>query len=230
MPAPAIQIQALRHAYGAHTVLKSVDLKLPARKLSVLIGRSGSGKSTLLRCIGGLETPDAGRIDVQGRCGMVFQQFHLFPHLSITQNLTLAPRVALGRRDEAALGAEAAALLAKVGLSFHADHYPSQLSGGQQQRAAIARALMMRPQVLLYDEPTSSLDPQLAQEVLALMSQLRREGRTQVMVTHEHAYARRHADWVVYLEDGEVVEQGPPARVFGRPKDPRTRAFIRGER
>jgi ABC-type polar amino acid transport system ATPase subunit len=228
MPAPAIQIRELNKTYKQHQVLKDLSLDLPAGKLSVLLGRSGSGKSTLLRCLSGLEEADLGsQVQVQGACGMVFQQFHLFPHLTVTENLLLAPRVAQGREDEAALEKEAQALLAKVGLSFHAGHYPSQLSGGQQQRAAIARALMVRPQILLYDEPTSALDPDLSEEVLAVMRELRKEGLTQVMVTHEHPFARKYADWVVVLENGELIEQGTPAKVFGKPKDARTRAFLR---
>jgi ABC-type polar amino acid transport system ATPase subunit len=226
----AVSLRALSKTYKQHRVLQAVDLDLPARKLSVLVGRSGSGKSTLLRCLAGLEQADAGsQITVQGSCGMVFQQFHLFPHLTVTQNLLLAPRVAQGRQDEKTLQQEASGLLAKVGLSFHAGHYPGQLSGGQQQRAAIARALMVRPQVLLYDEPTSALDPDLAEEVLAVMRGLRKEGLTQVMVTHEHAFARKYADHVVVLEGGRILEQGKPARVFGQPKDPRTKAFLRSE-
>jgi polar amino acid transport system ATP-binding protein len=249
---PAVSIHQLSKSYGDHAVLKSVTLDLPARRLSVLIGRSGAGKSTLLRCLNALETPDQGQVSIAGlsvnypatakhealahairaRVGMVFQQFHLFPHLTLMQNLLLAPRVAGGREDAPALQAEAEAeaLLAKVGLSFHRDHYPEQLSGGQQQRAAIARALAMRPEILLYDEPTSALDPHLAKEVLEVMAALKAEGRTQVMVTHELGFARRYADWVVFLEDGQVIEQGPPKRLFAAPKDPRTRAYVKGAR
>jgi ABC-type polar amino acid transport system ATPase subunit len=240
---PALSIRQLSKSYGKHAVLKSITLDLPAERLSVLIGRSGAGKSTLLRCLNALETPDQGSLSLAGlslsyprqagdeavahavraQVGMVFQQFHLFPHLTLMQNLLLAPRVAGGRQDGAALLAEGEALLAKVG-------YPEQLSGGQQQRAAIARALAMRPQILLYDEPTSALDPHLAKEVLEVMVALKAEGRTQVMVTHELAFARRYADWVVFLEDGQVVEQGPAKRLFGAPKDPRTRAYVKGAR
>ena len=247
-PSPAIQVRQLSKSFRAHAVLKGVDLDLPAHALTALIGRSGSGKSTLLRCLNGLETPDGGSIALAGVTrrfpddasdqvkqhavravtGMVFQQFHLFPHLNILQNLELAPRVAQRRGDKALLRAEAQALLAKVGLSFHAEHFPAQLSGGQQQRAAIARALMRAPQVLLFDEPTSSLDPQLSAEVLEVMRALKREGMTQVMVTHELSFARRYADHVVFLEDGVVVEQGSAAQVFGRPQDARTRTFVKG--
>ena len=246
--APAIRIQGLSKAYRQHQVLKDLDLDLPAQRLSVLIGRSGAGKSTLLRCLNGLETPDRGRLSVAGidlnfpedaqdeakdqavrqRTGMVFQQFHLFPHLTLLQNLELAPRVAHGRLDAHTLRRECEDLLDKVDLAFHRDHYPSQLSGGQQQRAAIARALATKPALLLFDEPTSALDPQLSEEVLKVMLTLKREGMTQVMVTHELGFARKYADWVVFLEDGAVVEQGPSRQVFGRPKDPRTRAYVKG--
>lgn len=249
-PPPALSIRRLSKSYGGHRVLDSIDLDLPAQCLSVLIGRSGAGKSTLLRCLNTLETPDEGVLSledlrlemprragdermahaVRARVGMVFQQFHLFPHLTLMQNLCLAPRVAGGRSDAKALEADCSALLGKVGLVSHRDHYPSQLSGGQQQRAAIARALAMRPSILLYDEPTSALDPHLAKEVLEVMVALKAEGRTQVMVTHELGFARRYADWVVFLENGRLVEQGPPARLFGRPRDPRTRAYVKGTR
>jgi polar amino acid transport system ATP-binding protein len=245
---PAIRIQGLHKAYKQHQVLHAIDLDLPPQRLSVLIGRSGAGKSTLLRCLNGLETPDAGRLSVAGialsypddandeakgqavrqRTGMVFQQFHLFPHLTLLQNLELAPRVAHGRLDAHTLRRECEDLLDKVGLAFHRDHYPSQMSGGQQQRAAIARALATHPQVLLFDEPTSSLDPQLSEEVLKVMLTLKREGMTQVMVTHELGFAKKYADWVVFLEDGVVVEQGPSRQLFGKPKDPRTRAYVKG--
>jgi ABC-type polar amino acid transport system ATPase subunit len=225
-----LQIDGLHKAFQGRPVLKGVSLSFAPGRLSVLIGRSGSGKSTLLRCFNGLERPDAGHLSSHARMGMVFQQFHLFPHLDILDNLLLAPRVAQGRRDDGALRAECLALLAKVGLDGHARHYPSQLSGGQQQRAAIARAPACRPEVLLYDEPTSSLDPHLAEEVLQVMARLRRDGLTQVLVTHELDFARRYADHVVFLEDGVVVEQGPPKALFGRPQDARTRRFLKGAR
>lgn len=247
---PVISVRGLKKSFGRRPVLQGVDLDLSPGRLSVLIGRSGAGKSTLLRCLNGLETPDSGELVVadirlsfpgdaedgakdhaiRKRTGMVFQQFHLFPHLSILQNLALAPRVVQGRSDKDVLLGECRALLDKVGLGFHADHYPNQLSGGQQQRVAIARALATRPRVLLFDEPTSALDPQLSEEVLRVMVQLRREGMTQVMVTHELAFARKYGDWIVFLEDGVVVEQGCAAAVFGHPRDARTRAYVKGVR
>ena len=223
-----IHIHGLEKRYGKRTVLKGIELSLPGGRLSVLIGRSGSGKSTLLRCLSGLEKPDRGRFSLQGRSGLVFQQFNLFPHLTVLHNLLLAPAVAQGRRADEVHG-EAMALLEKVGLGEHAQHFPSQLSGGQQQRAAIARALACQPDVLLYDEPTSALDPHLAGEVLKVMAQLRHDDLTQVMVTHELGFARKYADHVVFLEDGVVVEQGPPKALFGKPKDARTKAFLRGK-
>ncbi len=228
MSSQPILVHQLSKRFGARPVLQGINLTLPAGRLSVLIGRSGSGKSTLLRCLAGLEKPDSGRFEVQGRPGLVFQQFHLFPHLTVLENLLLAPRIAQKRRASE-VRPEALALLAKVGLGGHADHFPSQLSGGQQQRAAIARALACRPDLLCYDEPTSALDPHLAGEVLKVMAQLRREGLTQVLVTHELDFARKYADLVIFLEDGVVVEQGPPKALFARPKDARTRAFLRGK-
>jgi polar amino acid transport system ATP-binding protein len=227
MATQPILIHQLHKRFGSRPVLKGIDLSLPAGRLSVLVGRSGSGKSTLLRCLSGLERPERGRFSLQGRPGLVFQQFNLFPHLNVLDNLLLAPRVAQQRRGDD-VRPEALALLAKVGLGGHAEHFPSQLSGGQQQRAAIARALACQPDVLLYDEPTSALDPHLAKEVLKVMAQLRKDGLTQVLVTHELDFARKYADLVVFLEDGIVVEQGPPKAFFSRPKDPRTRAFLRG--
>jgi polar amino acid transport system ATP-binding protein len=226
MATQPIVIHQLQKRFGARPVLQGIDLSLPGGRLSVLLGRSGSGKSTLLRCLSGLERPDSGRFSLQGRPGLVFQQFNLFPHLNVMDNLLLAPRIAQRRRGTD-VQPEAAALLAKVGLHEHAQHFPSQLSGGQQQRAAIARALACQPDVLLYDEPTSALDPHLAKEVLKVMAQLRKDGLTQVLVTHELDFARKYADLVVFLEDGVVVEQGPPKAFFSRPKDARTRRFLK---
>jgi ABC-type polar amino acid transport system ATPase subunit len=225
---PALIIQSLRKSFKDRVVLRDIDLALQGGQLTVLIGRSGSGKSTLLRCLSGLEKPDSGAIELAGqRSGMVFQQFHLFPHLNILDNLQLAPRVAHGRGDAEGLEQDCLGLLKKVGLATHAQHFPSQLSGGQQQRAAIARALACRPDVLLYDEPTSALDPHLAAEVLHVMAQLRKDGLTQVLVTHELDFAKRYADHVVFLEDGVVVEQGPPKTFFSKPKDARTKRFLK---
>jgi len=229
MPQPAIVLEArqLHKSFGDRPVLQGLDLSVRAGSLCVLIGRSGCGKSTFLRCIKGLETPDQGEVFLQGSAGMVFQSFQLFPHLNALDNVLSGPRIVKKIPRERALG-PARALLDKVGLHELHGHFPSQLSGGQQQRAAIARALAMEPDILLYDEPTASLDPHLTGEVLAVMLELKREGMTQVLVTHELAFARRAADQVVFIEDGRVVEAGSPRRIFGAPKDPRTRRFVRG--
>jgi ABC-type polar amino acid transport system ATPase subunit len=208
-------------------VLRGVDLAVRQGELCVLIGRSGCGKSTLLRCLKGLEAPDAGSFRLQGSAGMVFQNFQLFPHLNTLENVMSGPRVVKSMR-EAEARPLAMDMLAKVGLQGHEGHYPSQLSGGQQQRAAIARALAMRPAIMLYDEPTASLDPHLTGEVMQVMLELKKEGLTQVMVTHEHAFAQKAADQVVFIEDGLIVERGSARAVFKNAKDPRTRRFIRG--
>jgi ABC-type polar amino acid transport system ATPase subunit len=216
--------------------------------LVALIGPSGCGKSTLLRCINGLETIDEGSVQVgqtslqsplqigqkefQSRAqavrrqvGMVFQSFNLFPHLTVLENVMKAPQVVRGA-SSAEAEKSAGEALAKVGLSEKVNHYPNQLSGGQQQRAAIARALAMSPKVLLYDEPTSALDPTLVNEVLRVMKKLDQEGMTQIVVTHEMRFARDVADRIVFIEDGRIVEMGPPAEIFAAPKSERTRAFL----
>jgi ABC-type polar amino acid transport system ATPase subunit len=207
----------------------------------VIIGASGSGKTTLLRCINHLEVPDSGEVRVNGirltersadiravrvECGMVFQQFNLYPHLTVLDNVTLGPRVVrkMARKAAEALALE---LLAKVGLSDKVNGYPDQLSGGQQQRAAIARALAMQPKVMLFDEVTSALDPELVGEVLNVMRDLAREGMTMVVVTHEMAFAREVGDRVLVMDDGQIIEEGPPATIFTNPAEPRTRQFLR---
>lgn len=231
------------------TVVDRISLDVEPGDLIALIGPSGCGKSTLLRCVNGLETLDGGSVNVLGtqlkspneigeaefqkrahavrlQAGMVFQSFNLFPHLSVRENLIKAPVVVKGvKRDEA--DARAVALLDKVGLKDKADHYPHQLSGGQQQRAAIARALAMAPKLMLYDEPTSALDPTLVQEVLRVMKQLDQEGMTQIVVTHEMKFARDVADRVVFLENGQIVEVGPPEKIFSNPERESTKAFLR---
>jgi polar amino acid transport system ATP-binding protein len=251
MPEPLIDVRRLTKSFHGRPVLRGVDLQVPARQLTVLIGASGSGKSTLLRCLNGLEVFDEGRIrldgitlerdgahrlvsrefhrrthELRGMVGMVFQQFNLFPHMTTLDNVARPPVIVKRlARDEAYANAEA--LLDKVGLRDHAHHYPQQLSGGQQQRAAIARALAMKPRVLLYDEPTSALDPGLVDEVLQVMKELDAEGITQVVVTHEMRFARDAADKVVFLADGEIVEEGEPDVMFTEPRDARTRQFLR---
>lgn len=246
-----ISVTDLHKSFHHNQVLRGVDLQVEARELTVLIGPSGCGKSTFLRCLNCLEVMDQGRITIGGitlerrhksqalsndfhaktrtlrtNVGMVFQSFNLFPHLTTLENVMRPPMVVKGL-TEATAKARALDLLGKVGLASHANHYPSQLSGGQQQRAAIARALAMEPQVMLYDEPTSALDPGLVDEVLNVMKQLDEEGMTQIVVTHEMRFARDVADKVVYFEGGNIVESGPPSRIFSSPSDERTRKFLR---
>jgi polar amino acid transport system ATP-binding protein len=238
---PIVVTQSLRKRFGSLEVLKGIDLAVQPGEVIALIGRSGSGKSTLLRCINGLERFESGSLEVDGqplshadpkamralrqRVGMVFQSFNLFPHLSAGRNITLAPGLVLGQRG--ALGEERArALLAKVGLADKFDAYPDQLSGGQQQRVAIARALAMSPAVLLCDEITSALDPELVGEVLQVVEQLAGEGMTLLMVTHEMGFARKVADRVVFMHDGRIHEQGPPEALFDRPQTAELRQFL----
>lgn len=230
--------------YGPKTILDCVSLDFPAGKITALIGPSGGGKSTLLRSINGLNTIDAGEIrvgehrvsaaDTNSReafkavrrtVGMVFQDFQLFPHLTALGNVAEAPQRVLGKSKKAA-EEKARALLGQVGLGERCDHYPSQLSGGQKQRVAIARALAMEPKVLLCDEITSALDPELKHEVLDVLEDLRRAGMTLIMVTHEIGFARRAADRVALLAGGKVVEEGPPAQVIDNPTTERTKQFL----
>ena len=240
-PRPIVDARGLWKRFGGLTVLKGVDLSVAERELVFIIGPSGSGKSTLLRCLNRLEEPDDGSIHVDGiellspktdinaarrRIGMVFQSFNLYPHMTARQNVMLALRKVLGKgRDEAE--AIAAAALDRVGLGERMDHHPAQLSGGQQQRVAIARAIALEPRVMLFDEPTSALDPELVGGVLNVMRELRESGMTMVVVSHEMAFARAAADRVVFMADGQKLEEGPPEQIFGDPQHERTRAFIR---
>lgn len=231
-------------AFGEHAVLRGIDVVVARHEVIALIGASGSGKSTLLRCANGLETIDAGEVVLDGqdgrlevsspgvkldlvrrRVGIVFQQYNLFPHMSVLQNIVLAPRKVLSRSRA---DAEAAALdlLARFGLRDRAASYPDQLSGGQQQRVAIVRALAMDPQIVLFDEITSALDPQLVGEVLDVVRELSRSGMTILMATHEMAFAREVADRVLFLDGGVVIESGSAAQVFGAPQQQRTREFL----
>jgi polar amino acid transport system ATP-binding protein len=235
-----VRIEGLHKRFGAREVLKGIDLTVYEGEVVCVIGPSGSGKSTLLRCVNRLEVPTAGRIDLLGaevtdpdvdidrvrtHVGMVFQSFNLFPHKTVLGNLTLAQRKVLGRTREEA---EAVALrnLAHVGLDDRADAYPTQLSGGQQQRVAIARALSMDPQLMLFDEPTSALDPELVGDVLAVMRDLAQAGMTMIVVTHEMAFARDVGDRVIFMDDGQIVEQGPAAQVIGNPSTARAKVFL----
>jgi general L-amino acid transport system ATP-binding protein len=227
--------------YGDTQVLKDVSLTVEAHERVVICGPSGSGKSTLLRCINGLDTHQRGRIEVNGHTlnqhartlqavrrevGMVFQAFHLFPHLTVLQNCTLAPEWA---EKLSATDAQALAMrhLQEVHVSEHAAKYPRQLSGGQQQRVAIARALCMKPRMLLIDEPTSALDPEMVKEVLDVILSLAQRGATLLCVTHELGFARRLANRVIFMDHGEIVEQGPPQQIFEQPRTERLRNFLR---
>ena len=239
--APVLRIDGLRKQYGDHVVLSDVDLSVTAHQVVALIGASGSGKSTLLRCVDLLEEVDDGVILLDGeditdprvnpdrvrqRIGIVFQAFNLFPHLSVLDNITLAPRKVhgTGRRQAEA---HAMVLLERFGLAGKARDYPDRLSGGQQQRAAIIRCLATRPRLLLLDEVTSALDPELVTEVLELIGELKSEGMTMVLATHEMSFARSVADQVCFLDGGTVVERGDPEQVFEHPRQQRTKEFLR---
>ena len=241
-----ITVTGLHKVFGDHEVLRGIDLTVRPSKTMVVIGPSGSGKSTLLRCCNCLEIPEAGEVTINGvtivsegktvpetrlnavraETGMVFQSFNLFPHMTTAENVMCAP-VTVRRTPKAEARVRALELLAKVGLADKADVYPGTLSGGQKQRAAIARALAMNPKVMLFDEPTSALDPELVGEVLQVMKALAQEGMTMVVVTHEMGFAREVADTVVVMADGRIVEAGTPERIFGDPREDRTRAFLR---
>jgi len=245
-----VRAEGIEKYFDENHVLRGIDLEVRQREAVMLVGRSGSGKTTLLRCINFLEEPTVGAIEIDGlrlvadplrarsrqhqeqirqmrlRAGMLFQEFNLFPHMSVLDNCIEAPTRVRGiERDEAVATAEG--FLDKVGLLEKKDEYPSRLSGGQKQRVAIARALCMEPKVLLFDEPTSALDPELIGEVLRVMEDLAHEGTTMIVVTHEMHFAREAADRVVFMEDGVVVEQGPPEKILDAPDDERTKRFLR---
>ena len=240
MPRPLLSISGLRLSYGATEVLKGIDMNVAQGEATFVIGPSGSGKSSLLRCCNRLEDPNAGQITIDGadilharadlnqirrRIGMVFQSFNLYPHMTALGNVRLALRKVLKfPRKKADDVAEAQ--LVRVGLGAHLFQYPAQLSGGQQQRVAIARALALEPRIMLFDEPTSALDPELVGEVLGVLSELKRDGMTMIVVSHEMRFAQSAADRVVFMADGQIVEAGPPAQIFGAPQVPRTRDFI----
>jgi polar amino acid transport system ATP-binding protein len=236
-----VEITALRKSFGANEVLKGIDLSVAAGEVIAIIGKSGSGKSTLLRCINGLEEFQDGALTVDGkqliydspmamrelrqRVGMIFQSFNLFPHLSVGRNVMLAPTL-VKKKDTAAAQEQARKLLARVGLAEKFDARPDQLSGGQQQRVAIARALAMEPAVLLCDEITSALDPELVGEVLRVVESLAEEGMTLLMVTHEMSFARKVSDRVIFMHQGRVHEMGPPTEIFGNPQTPELKQFL----
>lgn len=238
----AIEITNLTKTYSGRNVLDGVTTRFEPGKIAALIGPSGGGKSTLLRCLNGLHSFDAGKIRIgdhelhpgdntaairaiRRRLGMIFQDFQLFPHFTALENVIEAPMRVLGRSRQEAV-AEAESLLSRVGLAERKHHYPRQLSGGQKQRVAIARALAMKPQGLLCDEITSALDPELKYEVLETLIELRNEGMTIIMVTHEIGFARRAADHVAILADGKIIEEGPPFDVLERPSTPRAQRFL----
>lgn len=241
---PVLTASGLSKSFGDHQVLRSIDLEVDRGRVLVLIGPSGSGKTTVLRCLNGLETPDGGVIRVPGltvdftkpvavrqraalrdRSAMVFQNYNLFPHKTVLQNVVEGP-IVVQRRSRADAEADALELLARVGLADKRDAYPFELSGGQQQRVGIVRALALKPDLLLFDEPTSSLDPELVGDVLTVMKELADERWTMVVVTHELVFARQVADEVLFMDEGVIVERGTPEQMFTAPREPRTRRFL----
>lgn len=238
---PVISVNDLHKSFGVHQVLKGVSMSVERGQMVAIVGRSGSGKSTLLRCMNALESIDSGAISVCGHqvdkrnginlrelrkeVGIVFQSYNLFPHLTVERNITLALTTVKGMQRDAA-NRRALEVLTQVGLEAKRDAYPEQLSGGQQQRVAIARSLAMAPQVMLFDEVTSALDPELTGEVLKVMEQLARDGMTMVLVTHEMAFARKVADVLVFMHEGKIWESGPPNELFDAPKTREFAQFI----
>jgi ABC-type polar amino acid transport system ATPase subunit len=245
-----VRASGIEKYFGDHHVLRGVDLEVRKHETVMLVGRSGSGKTTMLRCLNFLEEPTVGAVEVDGvrveadplharsrrhqeqirqirlRAGMLFQDFNLFPHMTVLQNCIEAPtRVRRIPKDQAVATAER--FLDKVGLTEKRDEHPARLSGGQKQRVAIARALCMEPQVLMFDEPTSALDPELVGEVLKTMEELAHEGSTMIVVTHEMSFAREAADRVIFMDDGLIVEEGPPEQVLDAPREERTQQFLR---
>ncbi|HEY1355436.1 MAG TPA: amino acid ABC transporter ATP-binding protein [Solirubrobacterales bacterium] len=248
MPEPMLKLDGIHKRFGELEVLRGIDLEVKRGEVVCVIGPSGSGKSTMLRCINLLEPPEEGEIYLEGhdickgpgsgegeagwdvnfirqRVGMVFQQFNLFPHRTALQNVTMAPEKALGRPKGEARS-KGAALLERVGLGDKLNQYPERLSGGQQQRVAIARALAMDPHLMLFDEVTSALDPELVKEVLDVMRELVAEGMTMIVVTHEMGFARDVCDRIVFMDAGLIVEEGPPASVLDQPREERTQRFL----
>jgi polar amino acid transport system ATP-binding protein len=238
--APAIAFRAVNKWYGKLHVLRDVTLDVAPGEVVVVCGPSGSGKSTLIRCVNGLERVQSGDIQVLGesitgprvdftrlrsQVGMVFQSFNLFPHMTALENIVLAP-TKVRRVSRAEAEKTARALLQRVGIPDKADHYPANLSGGQQQRVAIARALAMHPRIMLFDEPTSALDPEMINEVLEVMTDLARSGMTMMVVTHEMGFARRVAHRVIFMDEGQIIEEAAPATFFANPKSDRSRQFL----
>ena len=236
----ALRLEDVHKSFGKLEVLRGIDLTVAEHEVICLIGASGSGKSTLLRCVNLLEPVDSGRIVVEGeeitargvdvnairrQVGIVFQAFNLFPHMTVVRNVTLSPREVLGV-DKATAEAEAIELLERFGLADKRDEYPDRLSGGQQQRVAIVRALAVRPKIMLLDEVTSALDPELVAEVLNVIKELAASGMTMMIATHEMGFAKDIANRICFLDQGKILEEGPPARIFSDPQNPRTREFL----
>lgn len=239
-----VRIEGLYKSFDGRLVLDDVHLRVGRSQIVSIIGQSGGGKTTLLRCVNLLERPDRGSMQIAGeaifsgdqvvcrdlarlrqRVGMVFQRFYLFPHLTAAENVVLAQQKSLKIGEREAIGT-AVRLLSRVGLAHRATAYPEQMSGGEQQRVAITRALALRPTLLLFDEPTSSLDPESTGEVLRVMRELAHEGMTMLLVTHELPFAQEVSDWVVFIDGGKIIEEGPPAEVFGHPREARTKAYV----
>ncbi|ERI99438.1 amino acid ABC transporter ATP-binding protein [bacterium 210820-DFI.6.52] len=239
-----IKLEHINKSFGSLHAVKDANLNVEKGEIICLIGPSGSGKSTLLRCINGLEVPESGTVTIDGqvlntsdkksakelqkqraKMGFVFQHFNLFPHMTVLKNLTLAPVQVLGRTQEEA-EAKGRELLERVGLADKADSYPNSLSGGQKQRVAIARSLAMEPQIMLFDEPTSALDPEMVGEVLDVMKELATSGMTMMVVTHEMGFAREVATRVIFLDEGQILEEATPEEIFKAPKHPRTKEFL----
>lgn len=235
-----IKIEHLKKSFGKNQVLKDINMDVKQKEVVVIIGPSGSGKSTLLRCINQLESVTGGRVLIEGtdamnkktdinqirkEVGMVFQQFNLFPHMTVLQNIMLAP-IKVRKSSKEKVREKAFELLRKVGLEEKANVYPGSLSGGQKQRIAIARALAMEPKMMLFDEPTSALDPEMVGEVLEVMKQLAKDGMTMVVVTHEMGFAREVGDWLVFMDNGYIVEENKPAELFDHPQQERTKLFL----
>jgi glutamate transport system ATP-binding protein len=237
---PLVELDQVRKSFGENVVLDNINLTVERGSATVIAGPSGSGKSTMLRCINGLEPVDSGEVRFEGTAvdysgkalsrlrveiGMVFQQFNLFPHMTVLENVVLGPVKAKGL-DRAQAAERARELLERVGIPEKADEYPADLSGGQQQRVAIARALAMDPKLMLFDEPTSALDPEMIREVLDVMRQLARDGMTMIVVTHEMGFAREVCDRIVFIDAGEIVEEGPPDEFFSSARSPRAKEFV----
>ncbi|WP_144959083.1 amino acid ABC transporter ATP-binding protein [Pseudomonas oryzihabitans] len=236
----AVSVRDLQKWYGDFQVLKGIDLHVGSGEIVVICGPSGSGKSTLIRCLNLLEDFQRGEIRIAGQVltreaasvanirrqvGMVFQQFNLFPHLTVLENLMLGPRL-VGRLDQTEARKLALQYLARVRIANQADKYPGQLSGGQQQRVAIARALCMKPRIMLFDEPTSALDPEMVKEVLDVMGELAQDGITMLCVTHEMGFARKVADRIIFMDQGQIIEEALPDEFFDNPREPRAREFL----